>query len=526
MFFSEDGIETNLFNDFLKKRSLNKEIRFAFIGSIVPSKGVHVLIKAFNGIKNQKIFLDIYGDKNVHPGYFKILFNLIKNPNINFVGTFEKNQIAEVYKKFDVLIVPSVWFENAPLVIRNAILAKTPIITSNLPGMNFLVKHGVNGFNFKVGDEADLQKQIEKFIKNPKMIREFANNMTKIKTTRENTKELEKYYYQALQKRKRQPQIPNYKILKKYNFKASIVIPTYNGEEFLNDVLAMINKQNCDFSYEVIAVDSGSTDRTLEILKKHRVKSYFINKKDFNHGLTRNFGISKAKGEIIVLLTQDAIPKDEDWLANIIKNYNDKNIVAVYVRQIPRSDCNLILAKRINDWIIGTDRRIVNKIDNFQKYELLSPLEKYKLTNFDNVCSSCRRSFWERNPYKKMGFAEDLRFGIDVILAGYSIVYTSRAQVVHSHNRTLFYEYKRTYLVHLKLLELYDFAVITNLKAIFLNVFYNFKKDSRFIWNYPTSLRNKIYHFYFLFFFNIFTSVAGFRAYNDFQNGKIKNYRI
>jgi glycosyltransferase involved in cell wall biosynthesis len=132
------------------------------------------------------------------PEYSRQLKSLVKNKNIKFKGTFDKNKVADIYKKIDVLVVPSVWFENAPLVIRNAILSKIPMITSDLPGMNFLVKDNVNGFNFKPGDSNDLKRKMLKFVSNPLLIEKFSKKMPQIKTIKENAIEHEKYYLKAM----------------------------------------------------------------------------------------------------------------------------------------------------------------------------------------------------------------------------------------------------------------------------------------------------------------------------------------
>lgn len=525
LLLSEDGIESSLFENFSKNRNLKEEIRFAFIGTIHSSKGVHVLIEAFNNINNENIYLDIYGDENVYPSYYAKIKELSKNPNVNFLGTFEKNQVAEVYKKFDVLIVPSIWFENAPLVIRNAILSKTPVICSDLPGMNFLIKHNKNGLNFKMGDPIDLLQQIERLRDNTDLMEEFAGNMLYIKTIKDNVKELEGYYYDILEQRNKIPQQFAYSPLEKPGYKVSIVMPTFNGDEYLDEVLHMVTNQKVDFEFEIVVVDSGSSDRTLEILDKYEINYHSIDKKTFNHGLTRNLAISKSKGEIIVMLTQDAIPSDENWLANILKPYDDEDVVGVYVKQIPRDDCNIIIEKRINSWIIGENQGITNSIDCFEQYDKFTPYEKYRLTNFDDVCSSLRRSFWEKNPYKKMDFAEDLRFGVDAILAGKKIVYTPDSAVIHSHNRPLRYEYKRTYIAHVTLLDLYDLEIIASFKFLIISTFYAIIKDIKFVWGSNISFLSKLRYSYYALFFSIFSNIAGYNAFRDFHKGKVKQYK-
>src|SRR3972149_9243519 len=105
---------------------------------------------------------------------------------------------------------------------------------------------------------------------------------------------------------------------------ASIVIPTYNGGEDFKECLRMVFEQKVNFPFEVIVIDSGSTDGTLDFLTGYPIRLKQISAKGFNHGLTRNMGMELARGGYVVLMTQDAIPADGYWLGNIIENCQDE----------------------------------------------------------------------------------------------------------------------------------------------------------------------------------------------------------
>ncbi|MDQ3231704.1 MAG: glycosyltransferase family 2 protein, partial [Pseudobdellovibrionaceae bacterium] len=83
----------------------------------------------------------------------------------------------------------------------------------------------------------------------------------------------------------------------------SIVIPVKNGYRYLREVLEAVGGQETDFAFEIVVVDSGSTDGSLEVLKKHNVQLIEINSHEFNHGSTRNLAISKTRGQFVVMLT-------------------------------------------------------------------------------------------------------------------------------------------------------------------------------------------------------------------------------
>src|SRR5215211_1389161 len=122
----------------------------------------------------------------------------------------------------------------------------------------------------------------------------------------------------------------------------SVVIPTYNeNTPVFEEALEAISGQRSDFTYEVLVVDSGSSDGTPDLARKYSARILGIPKSEFNHGGTRNRGISEARGEFVVMTVGDAIPADELWLQGLVENLaNDERVAGAYSRQIPRQDCN------------------------------------------------------------------------------------------------------------------------------------------------------------------------------------------
>ncbi len=273
--------------------------------------------------------------------------------------------------------------------------------------------------------------------------------------------------------------------------KVSIVIPTYNGGEDFKRCLEAVHSQEIDFPFEVIAIDSGSTDDTVQVAKDFSVKVLEINKRDFDHGLTRNMGIETSKGGFIVLLTQDAVPADRNWLKALIKPfYEDELVAGVYARQIPREDADVLTKRHLNNWLTARKERDVKHITDRAAYEALPPMKKYMFCNFDDVCSCIRRSVWEKIPYERAVFAEDLDWSKKVLEAGYKIVYEPGAAVVHSHDRSVFYEYKRTYICHRRLNELFGLRTVPTLRHVMRFGINNILSDIPYVWkNEPDLMR-------------------------------------
>jgi rhamnosyltransferase len=229
----------------------------------------------------------------------------------------------------------------------------------------------------------------------------------------------------------------------------SVLIPTLNAGPEFAAVLDAIAGQTTDFGFEVLLVDSGSSDGTLELGRRHAARVLRIPKSKFSHGGARNYGISAARGDYVALTVQDALPADDGWLRKLVENMvGDEKVAGVYGRQIPRPDCNPFSRYALERHFTNRSERRVQAIEDPERYESLAPMRKLETIAFDDVNSCVRRSVWKRHPFGPVPFGEDLDWSERVLKAGYRIVYEPASAVVHSHNRSAFYEMKRAYLAH------------------------------------------------------------------------------
>lgn len=197
--FLDNGLSLERFRDLPQHRSAR--LRFAFVGTNIVHKGLHVLVEAFNGVPIGKAELLIYGDPAVSPTYYESVKRLASHPDITFMGFFENHRVAEVMSGIDVLVVPSIWPENSPLAIHEAFLAGVPVIASRIGGMPELVRHGQNGLLFETGNPADLLAKMEYLIDNPSLVADFARNAGRVKSIQENAAELEQIYERLMRER-------------------------------------------------------------------------------------------------------------------------------------------------------------------------------------------------------------------------------------------------------------------------------------------------------------------------------------
>ncbi len=144
-------------------------VRFLFIGRFQPYKGLHLLLEAFNKLKNPKgATLTIYGAADGHDGYYDSLMAAIdSNDRIQFLGKIPPSELDRAFADADYFLLPSTWHENSPLIISDALQSKTPVISSDIGGVTDIVKHDVNGLLFPMGDVQALQATLQRTINEP-----------------------------------------------------------------------------------------------------------------------------------------------------------------------------------------------------------------------------------------------------------------------------------------------------------------------------------------------------------------------
>ena len=202
MRYSDYGLNRQLFADF--QRTSSDHLRFGFTGTLIPSKGVHVLVAAFNGIAPDVASLHIWGMDLPYDGYEHYgqeLRQLATDPNIHFQGPYANTDVARILAEVDVLVVPSIWYENSPLTIHEAFIAMTQVIAANLGGMAEYVQHEKNGLLFEPRNAADLCNQIQRLIENPSLVEALRANIPAVKSIEENAAEMETIYRQLCQQK-------------------------------------------------------------------------------------------------------------------------------------------------------------------------------------------------------------------------------------------------------------------------------------------------------------------------------------
>ena len=218
----------------------------------------------------------------------------------------------------------------------------------------------------------------------------------------------------------------------------SVIIPTLNAENYIENLIEKLKHQKIDQEVEIIVIDSESSDKTVQIAKAVGATVFEIEKSQFDHGGTRNLAWDKSNGELICFITQDAVPADEDCLSNLVKGFADEEVVMISGRQLPKSDANQVerLTRSFN----------YPPVSNVRTKADISTMG-IKAYFFSDVFAVYRRSFLETMG----GFDspiltnEDMLMAARALQAGYKVRYDADAAVYHSHNFTLNYQYRRNF---------------------------------------------------------------------------------
>ena len=200
--FSDNGYDSASFREHQKARREEKRLRFGFIGVVFPPKGVHVLIEAFREVAEEEAELVIHGAEVPYEGFESYGEHLRRlaagRKNIHFAGSYLPSEIGQLLGTVDVLVVPSVWYENSPLTIHEAFLARVPVITSDLGGMREFIRHGENGLLFRSRNVADLREKMRQFIRHPALVEQLGGRASAVKTIREDAVSMVERYENLL----------------------------------------------------------------------------------------------------------------------------------------------------------------------------------------------------------------------------------------------------------------------------------------------------------------------------------------
>lgn len=216
---------------------------------------------------------------------------------------------------------------------------------------------------------------------------------------------------------------------------ASVLIPVKNGGALLGEVLDAVLAQNTPWPFEVLVMDSGSTDGSVELVRARGVRCECIAPETFGHGRTRNQLAALSKGAFLVFITQDAKPASPDWLRSLVEACDAQpDVAGAFGPHLAHPEARAVTRRELAEHFagFGTEPSIV-RLEDRARFDS-DPGYRQWLHFFSNNNSCLRRSVWEHLPFPDVAFAEDQTWALAAVKAGYGKAYAPQAAVYHSHD--------------------------------------------------------------------------------------------
>jgi rhamnosyltransferase len=217
----------------------------------------------------------------------------------------------------------------------------------------------------------------------------------------------------------------------------SVIIPTLNAGTDIRELLKRLRSQTVQ-PFEIIVIDSSSNDDTVSIAEELGARIRVIPKKLFNHGSTRNSAAKEANGDVLVFMTQDALPIDNHLLYNLSRPLEQTCVAAAFAKHVPKTEASLLekFAREFN----YPEQSSIKGLDDVKVYGI-------KTFFFSNVCSAIKKELFFRAGMFPDGIRanEDMIMSAKLMVNGYKIAYVPEAKIFHSHNYSLLKQCHRYY---------------------------------------------------------------------------------
>lgn len=235
----------------------------------------------------------------------------------------------------------------------------------------------------------------------------------------------------------------------------SIIVRCYNEEQHIGKLLSGVMQQTYQ-NFEIILVDSGSTDATLSIASRYPVKVISITPEEFSFGRSLNLGCEAAQGEYLVMVSAHVYPVHKDWLEQLLKPFNLPQVALVYGKQ------------RGNQITKYSEHQIFSKwFPEESNYHQQHPF-------CNNANAAVRRSLWQDHPYdEQLTGLEDLAWSKQITELGYCVAYAAEAEIIHVHDesyRRIYNRYRREAIAFKRIFSQEQFNLVDFVRLVVTNV--------------------------------------------------------
>jgi glycosyltransferase involved in cell wall biosynthesis len=323
-------------------RPADAPLRVLYVGVFLPHKGAHVLLEALKSLPKDALTVSFYGTDVVGwEAYSARLRTAAEGLPVQFRGAYAHDQFGDILVQHDVLVMPMIWEETFSLLTREAFLAGLPVIAARRGALIEAVQDGVNGLLFEPENAGDLRRCLLRLIAEPQLCEQLRSAIPHVKTMEEYVGEIE-VLYQEVQSQQREEKRQSVErvaelgapvtsppladtsasaaltpkgggkderaVVQERLPQVSVCIPTYNGAAFLAEAIESILSQSFK-DFELLIVDDGSTDTTLDIARSFTDPRIVIHENETRLGIPGNWNrcLSLARGEYICIFHQDDV---------------------------------------------------------------------------------------------------------------------------------------------------------------------------------------------------------------------------
>jgi rhamnosyltransferase len=253
----------------------------------------------------------------------------------------------------------------------------------------------------------------------------------------------------------------------------TVAIPALDAGPAFQQTLRAINGQQVDREVELLVCDSGSSDGTVDLARRHGAVVIEIAPETFSHGATRNLLEERARGEHVAFLTQDAVPADERWLSSLLAGFAlAPEVGLAFGPYRPRPDASPSVARELTEWFGSFSVGAEPRIDALGPAERSAPSSAFlgHRGYFTDANGCVARTAWQRVPFREISYAEDHLLAQDMLRAGFAKVYLPTAVVIHSHDYSAGQWLRRSFDEARAMREVYGSAAVPGPRASALNV--------------------------------------------------------
>ena len=447
LFRCDQGIDLAPFAQAIRRPS--DTLRLAFAGSLIPSKAPHVLLEAVATLPPGRVTVDLLGALAAYHGdrrYSDHLAPLLGQPFIRKLGPIPHERMAEALNDVDALVVPSVWIENAPFVIREAFAAGLPVVASNLGGMAEMVRHDQDGLLFEPGSPPALAAQICRLLDEPGLLAHLQRHVRPPMSIQDDARKLRKRYEQLLwtpsgepRAQRRTPSTARLGSRSTSSGAVAAVVLNYRTPD--QTWLATRSLQASTVDTQVWVVDNGSADGSLQQLAATLPAVHLLDagrNRGFSGGC--NLGIRaalEADADFVLLLNSDAVLAP-DALAKLLEA----------ARANPRAGvlAPVILSREEPDRVASAGIRFslttgrMRHVAAGRPLSLLPPAPAHHVDAVSGCAMLVRRDVFEKAGLLDEAFFfsfEDVEFCLRARKAGFDVLCVPEAIAYHEGGRSI-----------------------------------------------------------------------------------------